>query len=534
MPSLLWWPDWVEGALLSGGALAAWSLALYVGTRGGTGRVAVLTSLTLGTLAAYLLGQALAALTPEHPTWRDWIRWSWWAAALVPALWLQMTFAIGLEEKPTAVNKLSRRLYLLGFVFVLPAGIALALVGTFSDTVLVWSEAAEVAQSWGSTGPDLVRHTPRGAGYVIYELYLLISVVWAAVNLVVLWRSAAPHTPLRARFGWLVVAALLFLLSGAELTVGSSLFLTSGLPGHILLIAGLAIMGWNVARYGALVSGETVSTDFTAFALSIATILAIYTCALLIAGPLERPWIRRMIPLLLLVTATHVLVDRRNALLERILYGSEAGALRWRLRSLSARIARQPDFLTALTEVRETMDALTRGSESIHPMSPPSRSSDHPPDTASDKATVVSAREAHRTAALEELPIDRAVAPQSFRVSVEGALRRLNDLPALSEHPLIGSITTEGGTSLGRAAALRNDLAQAVERLAPEGTRPALGAAAGRSGWLHHLVLYEAYIDGRPNKQIMQRYQLSEGTFHRARRRAIDAIATDLYQRYRS
>ena len=45
------------------------------------------------------------------------------------------------------------------------------------------------------------------------------------------------------------------------------------------------------------------------------------------------------------------------------------------------------------------------------------------------------------------------------------------------------------------------------------------------------MVLYEAYVDGRPNKHIMQRYYLSESTFHRARRRAVDAIAADLRQR---
>jgi hypothetical protein len=44
--------------------------------------------------------------------------------------------------------------------------------------------------------------------------------------------------------------------------------------------------------------------------------------------------------------------------------------------------------------------------------------------------------------------------------------------------------------------------------------------------------LYEAYVEGRPNKQVMQRYYLSEGTFHRARRRAIDAIAADLAARH--
>jgi hypothetical protein len=77
---------------------------------------------------------------------------------------------------------------------------------------------------------------------------------------------------------------------------------------------------------------------------------------------------------------------------------------------------------------------------------------------------------------------------------------------------------------------LRNELDQAIERLRPAGARPAPGTSA-IGGWLHYLVLKEAYVDGRPNKQIMQRYLLSEGTFHRARRSAIDAIAGDLAER---
>jgi hypothetical protein len=70
----------------------------------------------------------------------------------------------------------------------------------------------------------------------------------------------------------------------------------------------------------------------------------------------------------------------------------------------------------------------------------------------------------------------------------------------------------------------------AIEHLRPAGARPSPGTSV-LGGWLHYLVLKEAYVDGRPNKQIMQRYALSEGTFHRARRRAIDAIASDLAAR---
>ena len=86
------------------------------------------------------------------------------------------------------------------------------------------------------------------------------------------------------------------------------------------------------------------------------------------------------------------------------------------------------------------------------------------------------------------------------------------------------------GTPLERAIRLRHELDEAIERLRPPGARPSPGSSV-IGGWLHYLVLKEAYVDGRPNKQIMQRYALSEGTFHRARRRAIDAIASDLASR---
>jgi len=118
-------------------------------------------------------------------------------------------------------------------------------------------------------------------------------------------------------------------------------------------------------------------------------------------------------------------------------------------------------------------------------------------------------------------------------VLVEGALRHLNDLPTLSQHALLAELpglVEMAGTPLERAARLRYELDQAIERLRPPGARPSPGASA-LGGWLHYLVLKEAYAEGRPNKQVMQRYALSEGTFHRARRRAIDALAVDLAQR---
>jgi hypothetical protein len=72
----------------------------------------------------------------------------------------------------------------------------------------------------------------------------------------------------------------------------------------------------------------------------------------------------------------------------------------------------------------------------------------------------------------------------------------------------------------------------AIEWSRSETPRPTPGNNTGPGGWLHYLVLHDAYVDGRPNKQIMQRYHLSESTFHRARRKAVDTLAFDLHERF--
>lgn len=179
------------------------------------------------------------------------------------------------------------------------------------------------------------------------------------------------------------------------------------------------------------------------------------------------------------------MVDTRGHLLDRVLYGPLVSTLRGRLRDLSNRVVRQPDSVTALVDVRETV---------------------------------------------EDILGEQRSPSSDMRVMVESALRRMNDLPALTQHPLLEGLDAAGepaGTPLERAVALRSQLEQAIERLRPPGARPTPGTA-NVGGWLHYLVLREAYLDGRPNKQIMQRYALSEGTFHRARRRAIDALTADL------
>jgi hypothetical protein len=135
--------------------------------------------------------------------------------------------------------------------------------------------------------------------------------------------------------------------------------------------------------------------------------------------------------------------------------------------------------------------------------------------------------------AVPEDPIEAFVL--ELRPLISSALKRLNNLPSLSGHRLLGVLdhVAAGQTALDRASWLRGELIEAIERLRPpHEPPPKVGGRTGAGGWLHYLVLREAYVDGRPNKEIMLRYSISDGSFARARNLAIDALAHDFAERW--
>jgi hypothetical protein len=485
----------VQGYVLGAGALLVWALALYVASRAPTRRAPMLAALAMLCLAGYLCGEALGALAPDLETWSSWLRRTWLAPCVALAAWLVLTLALAADEGPETLAGRVQRLFVPVAVAVVGFGVVFGVIGTFTTLVQEWNAPVTLPVTDGTQG---TRHNPAGPLLPAFQVFAVACLGWAALNLVVLWRSSPPGSPLRARFAWLSASAALFLIGGAWIVIGSGVYLIVGLPGQALLITGMVILGWNMARYGALLAGEQVLSDFLAFAATILAISVVYG-AILLTLPPDYGWLERALPLLLVIMTTHVLVDTRGHLLDRVLYAPLLSTLRGQLRELGNRVVRQPDEVSALADVRETVDQILR----------------------------------QRSASGETVVESTTEGSTELRVLVEGALRHLNDLPTLSQHALLSelpALVQMAGTPLERAAQLRHELDQAIERLRPPGARPSPGASA-LGGWLHYLVLKEAYADGRPNKQVMQRYALSEGTFHRARRRAIDAVAIDLAQR---
>lgn len=480
---------WAEGLVIYAGSVLAWALGLYVVTRGGLRRIPLLTAAATLVLVVYQLGQALGALAPDVSVWLEWARRTWWAAALAPGIWLVLIVSLAVDEAPDDRRPTVVRVARLYVPLASLAGLVFAVAGGATTLVVDWATPSS------PQGPP---HVPPGSFFGAYQVYVIACLGAAAVVLAWLWRASAPGTSLRARFRWLLISAIGFLACGAYITTASGLFGFSAVPGQVLLSTGLVIMAWNLARYGALLAGETVRADLVGFSLATAAVVGGYGLVMLAFVPHDYAWLERLLPALLLLMVSHALADRQNVLLDRLVYGSSATTVRARLRDLADRVVRQPDPTTALAEVQEGMTELVR-----------------------EQSTELTAADPE--------------GPPGLRLLVEGALRRLNDLPALSHHALLDRLvpSVDGATTLERAAQLRAQLELAIARLRPPGPRPGPGSTVAAGPWLHFLVLHEAYVEGRPNKQIMQRYSVSESTFHRARRRAIDAVADDLDERLR-
>ena len=266
------------------------------------------------------------------------------------------TLALAADEGPEPWSSRVRQWLLPVAVVGFGLGALFGVVGSLTTLVQDWTAPFTV----GSDPTLGTRHVARASWYVPFQYFALVCLIWSAVNLAILWRASPSGTPLRARFAWLTASAALFLLGGSWVIVASGDYFLVGLPGQLLLILGMLILGWNMARYGALLSGEDVRGDFAAYGLAVLAIVVVYGLVLLTLAP-DYGWIERGVPLLLLVMTTHVLVDTRGHVLDRVLYAAPLpGSLRGQLRDLGNRVVRQPDEVTALADVRETVDQMLR------------------------------------------------------------------------------------------------------------------------------------------------------------------------------
>lgn len=129
-------------------------------------------------------------------------------------------------------------------------------------------------------------------------------------------------------------------------------------------------------------------------------------------------------------------------------------------------------------------------------------------------------------------PVSPAEHPEL--VSVEGvelALRNLYDYAYLGDTPLgilglvRGRLAQGQVTTLDRGKAVHEVLLEAINKLRPD---TEISRDPPPREWYPYLILRDAYLEEKSNRDIMLRLYISEGTFNRTRRAAIRSVARTL------
>ncbi|MBE7433420.1 MAG: hypothetical protein HS100_05865 [Anaerolineales bacterium] len=112
---------------------------------------------------------------------------------------------------------------------------------------------------------------------------------------------------------------------------------------------------------------------------------------------------------------------------------------------------------------------------------------------------------------------------------VEEGLRHLSDYITLGQSALADKLGIQAGSHIERGRELQKVIIGAIELLRPAEKRPPEPLPRV---WYNHAVLHDAYVEGVPNREIMARLYISEGTFNRTRRNAIRGLARLLMEKY--
>ncbi len=477
-----------NSALAFGGMLLFWLLAVYVVTRSPRRPVALVTAVAQVTTAAFLLGQGMEANAPTLEEWKPWARNLDWGSTLAPTLWFWMTLLV-LREQPT--DDLRRYLRRVGYPLgVLFAGLSAVLTISIytGDGLQVWSAPFPVPPG---VDPSFPFHVKVGPLYPAFVALAAGTTFGAVANL---WFGAnhARDGDRRRHLRWPLVSAALFLVGANSLALTTWLDIPWWPPwlSDLTFGAGLVLMAFHVAAYSLFLQGQVLWTDFLYFLTALLTVCLIYALAIVFSGgSYSFRLLEVLIVTLLVVVPSHALIDVARRGFDRLFFGPDVRRLRADLATAALGAGLAPDIVPVLDRVQ------------------------------SDVAEI---------------------SEEHFGRITEKALRRLNNPAALAECELVSRLPQTlaakssdvgngiaGPAPLDQARALREILALAIERLKP----PDLERLRDAPAALQYNILRAEYLQGLPNKQIMVRHSISDGTFHRNRREAIGILARDLKRR---
>ena len=587
-------------------ALSLW-LGFYIVTRSPRSRVSWLASATLWSLSGSFLNTlTYINISPEQAT----LPWWWgWSAALAAPFW----FHLSVSFLPSRLARKQRPLVILVYF------LTLNFVAMEAYTPWVFA---------GATAKPLIYNSAQRPGplFPLFGLSLIAVPALSLRNLYLSWKQARSPT-IRQQLTTLLWATSLALLGAAYANLSIWLGLdTPTVIGSLCLGVGMALLGYGVARYNALIEGRAIGLDFLYTFLAIGLVTSFYLLVTFISYIVyDVPFIA-FIFVIMLATISHSLYDWARTYLDRLFYRRQYRELRANLRefareaapghdlpgqlqvivqalcrSLGARrgfiaLRQAEDFAVVAAHPMDLRGARIAtevlAADEITAMSLPVRSPnlegmallvpmhyggeqigavvlgpkamgigyteddldllEHLAERVAGvvhsvrlqeqsvqqiDALVTEFRERERELRLRmqevlesEPPILEGVSENEVISLVEEALRHLYDYAYLGEHKLAQLFIVESHldvqegafvTHLDRGKALLEVLIAALEKLKPPSPQPSLPTRK----WHQYVILYDSYVLGKRNRDIMAKLYIGEGTFNRARRRAIRGVA---------
>jgi GAF domain-containing protein len=347
---------WVTFAVnLIGLVLALW-LGIYLVSRSPRFNIAWLTALTLWSLSGVFLNVLLALNPPPamlfHPELMRYVFLFWPAEALVES---RNNWLLGWSVAPAVVfwhhaTILMRpgRLNIWRWVRIW-TGYLLAIL-----SIIAQANAA-ILFSPENSDPLLISSMRPGSWYAFFGGALLLLTLYSAVNLGRSARSAT-STTLRKRFRIMAFATLIAGVIAPVSAAGSAV----GLPIPMVVIALLAliavvIIGYDVARYSAMMEGRTIQRDFFYNLMLLALVLLVYLSAsvILILAFQAPQAVIVFIPVLAVVT--HSLMSTAARLLDWVFFRKEARQLRSSLQRLMRQAGEGVDLDENLARVLDSL-----------------------------------------------------------------------------------------------------------------------------------------------------------------------------------
>ena len=318
---------------LIGMSLSLW-LGFYVVTRSPRRMLSWLATATLWALS----GSFVDSLTHFHgPVERGALPWWWgWSVAIAVPFWFHLTVSLRSASLGRRYRALVVAVYFLALNFVA--------MQAYSPWLFP-SEATQSSLLYSSQRP--------GPLYPAYGIFLVLVPALALYNLSQLWRQAE-SLAVRRRTATLFWATLVALLSAVYAALSIWLGLDTPTAINSLgLTAAVALLGYGVARYNALIEGRTIGRDFLYTLLAIGLVVAAYVLAALVSNLVFDVPLVAFVFLIVLAIITHSLYDWARSYLDRLFYRRQYGELRANLRDLSHSDVIDQDIRGRLQEILE-------------------------------------------------------------------------------------------------------------------------------------------------------------------------------------